>query len=208
MDSKIKTTYRPDIDGLRAVAVLSVVLYHLHGVWLPGGYGGVDIFFVISGFVVASSLAASKVDSFAGFLGEFYARRLARILPALVAVLISTALMSTLFIPKAWLSEFADSTARYAFFGLSNLIMQNNADTYFAPRAEFNPFTHTWSLGVEEQYYLLAPLFVYFWLRAYRRGQTQRAHWAIGILALFMVSSLALCIWLTNSTLSDCPQAI
>jgi peptidoglycan/LPS O-acetylase OafA/YrhL len=198
MDSKIKTTYRPDIDGLRAVAVLSVVLYHLHGAWLPGGYGGVDIFFVISGFVVASSLAASKVDSFAGFLGEFYARRLARILPALVAVLISTALMSTLFIPKAWLSEFADSTARYAFFGLSNLIMQNNADTYFAPRAEFNPFTHTWSLGVEEQYYLLAPLFVYFWLRAYRRGQTQHAHWAIGILALFMVTSLALCIWLTK----------
>ena len=196
MTQRMQTVYRPDIDGLRAVAVLSVMIYHLHAAWLPGGYVGVDVFFVISGFVVASSLAASKADSFAAFLGEFYARRLARILPALVTVLVASALMATLFIPNAWLSELSDNTARYAFFGLSNLLMQNNTDTYFAPRAEFNPYTHTWSLSVEEQYYLLAPLLIYFWLRTYRSSQILRARLALGILALLLLASLGACIWL------------
>jgi peptidoglycan/LPS O-acetylase OafA/YrhL len=191
-----QTVYRPDIDGLRAIAVLSVMIYHIHPAWLPGGYVGVDVFFVISGFVVASSLAASRADSFSAFLGEFYARRLARILPALVTVLITSALMATLFIPNAWLSELSDNTARYAFFGLSNWVMQTNTDTYFAPRAEFNPYTHTWSLSVEEQYYVLAPLFVYFWLRAYRSGQVTRARLALGVLALLTLTSLAASIWL------------
>lgn len=196
MSHSIQSVYRPDIDGLRAIAVLSVMIYHLNGAWLSGGYVGVDVFFVISGFVVASSLAASRTDSFAAFLGEFYARRLARILPALVAALIASAFMATLFIPNAWLSELSDNTAQHAFFGLSNLVMQNNTDTYFAPRAELNPYTHTWSLSVEEQYYVLAPLFVYFWLCACRSNQVVRARLAIGVLALLMLTSLAACIWL------------
>lgn len=199
MRSAIQPTYRPDIDGLRAIAVLSVMIYHLSNAALPGGYVGVDIFFVISGFVVASSLAGSQVNSFSAFLSEFYARRLARILPALVAVLIFSAVMATLFIPNAWLSELSDRTAKFAFFGLSNWVMQTNTDTYFAPRAEFNPYTHTWSLGVEEQYYVLAPLFVYFWLRAYRRGQAAHARLALGVLALLMVASLFTSIWASAS---------
>ena len=72
---------------MRAVTVLSVMLYHMRSGWLSGGFVGVDVFFVISGFVVAASLAASRADSFAAFLGEFYASRLARIMPALVCVL-------------------------------------------------------------------------------------------------------------------------
>lgn len=194
-----QSAYRPDIDGLRAIAVLSVIIYHLSNAALPGGYVGVDIFFVISGFVVTASLAGSQGSSFSAFLGEFYARRLARILPALVAVLIFSAVMATLFIPNAWLSELSDSTAKFAFFGLSNWVMQTNTDTYFAPRAEFNPYTHTWSLGVEEQYYVLAPLFVYFWLRAYRRGQVAHARLALGVLALLTIASLFASIWASTS---------
>lgn len=195
---EIKTIYRPDIDGLRAIAVLSVMVYHLNSAWLPGGFIGVDVFFVISGFVVAASLATSRTESFTSFLAEFYARRLARISPALVTVLTLSALAAALFIPNAWLSQLSDDTAKYALFGLSNWVMQSNTDTYFAPRAEFNPFTHTWSLGVEEQYYLVAPIFVFFWLRSHHQGQTSKKKLAAGVLGMFVLLSIAYSVWNTE----------
>lgn len=188
-------SYRPDIDGLRAIAVLSVMAYHLHAAWIPGGFVGVDVFFVISGFVVTASLASNGGASLPAFIAEFYARRLARIFPALMAVLVASALAATLFIPPGWLSGFSDTTAKYALFGLSNWAMQRNVDTYFAPRAEFNPFTHTWSLGVEEQFYVLTPLLVYFWVRAVRHGRGGERHLAIAGLALVTSLSIAACIW-------------
>lgn len=162
-------TYRPDIDGLRALAVLAVMVYHLDARWLPGGFIGVDVFFVISGFVVCASLASSPADSLRSFVTAFYARRLARIVPALLTVLLASALAATLFVPKAWLSQVNDSTALYAFFGLSNWLLQNQTDTYFSPRAELNPYTHTWSLGVEEQFYFAFPLLCFLWVRARQR---------------------------------------
>ncbi len=189
------SSYRPDIDGLRAVAVLSVMAYHLHAAWVPGGFVGVDVFFVISGFVVTASLATNGGASLPAFIAEFYARRLARIFPALMAVLVAGALASTFFIPPGWLSGFSDTTAKYALFGLSNWAMQRNVDTYFAPRAEFNPFTHTWSLGIEEQFYVLTPLLVYFWVRAVRRGRASERHLATAGLALVTLASMAACAW-------------
>jgi peptidoglycan/LPS O-acetylase OafA/YrhL len=162
--------YRPDIDGLRALAVLSVIAYHLNSRWLPGGFTGVDIFFVISGYVVTASLAHADAHSLWRFLLAFYARRLARIIPALVVMLVIAAIAATMFIPRAWLSARSELTALYAFAGLSNWIMQENGDAYFAPRAEFNPYTHTWSLGVEEQFYLIAPLLLFGWIRALHRS--------------------------------------
>ncbi len=188
------TTYRPDIDGLRAIAVISVLIYHLNSAWLPGGFVGVDIFFVISGFVVTSSLAFSEANSFYAFISEFYARRLARILPVLVFVLVVSAVAATLFIPSAWLSQFSDSTALHAFWGLSNWVMQNNLDTYFAPRAELNPYTHTWSLGVEEQFYVIAPLLVYLWVRAVRCNGNKGQKRAVLTLILITILSLVGCI--------------
>ena len=176
---------------MRAIAVLSVMVYHLNSAWLPGGFVGVDIFFVISGFVVTSSLAFSEATSFYAFISEFYARRLARILPVLVFVLIISAVAATLFIPSAWLSNLSDSTARAAFFGLSNWVMQNNLDVYFAPRAEFNPYTHTWSLGVEEQFYVLAPLLVYLWVRSVRCNGDKGQKRAVITLVLITICSLA-----------------
>ena len=94
---------------------------------------------MISGFVVSASLAQAPDDRFHRFVAFFYARPLARIGPALVLVLVTTATVATLLIAQAWLSGLNEKAARFAFFGLSNRVRQNNADTCFAPRAEFNP---------------------------------------------------------------------
>jgi peptidoglycan/LPS O-acetylase OafA/YrhL len=184
MNTNHSANYRPDIDGLRAIAVLSVIAYHLNAQWLPGGFVGVDIFFVISGFVVAASLLHAPQHSFAKFTAFFYARRLLRIAPALIVVLIVSALLATLFIPRAWLSGFSEKTALYAVFGLSNWLMARNTDSYFAPRAEFNPYTHTWSLGVEEQFYLIFPFVFFVWLKWRNRS-------AVGANALLITLGVA-----------------
>lgn len=131
-----KTAYLPYIDGLRAWAVLSVMLYHLDARWLPGGFAGVDIFFVISGFVVSVSVANRGPMSLGPFLLFFYARRMRRILPALVAALLATALVSTLFIPASYLSDRNRTTGLLAFFGLSNVILGAPGGDYFSPKAE------------------------------------------------------------------------
>jgi peptidoglycan/LPS O-acetylase OafA/YrhL len=191
--------YRADIDGLRAVAVLSVMLYHAHAQWLPGGFVGVDVFFVISGFVVSASLAASSQPNIGGFIAEFYARRLARIVPALVCMLLVASIAATLFIPQAWLSELSDKTALYAFFGLGNWVLQNTSEPYFAPRSEFNPYTHTWTLGVEEQFYVICPLLLFVWVRARARGATNQARWPLALMMVIGAASLAGCIWASHA---------
>lgn len=159
-----QTQYFPYIDGLRALAVLSVLVYHVDESWLPGGFVGVDVFFVISGFVVSASVASFKGQGLLGFFAYFYARRIRRIFPALIVCLLATALVSALFIPASWLSMVNEKTGLYAFFGLSNFILAQNGRDYFAPTAEFNPYTHTWSLAVEEQFYLSFPLLFLAWL--------------------------------------------
>ena len=118
-----RSTYVPHIDGLRAVAVLSVIVYHLNQHWLPGGLSGVDIFFVISGFVVSASLADFRKSTPQAFFAHFYARRMLRILPALVTCLLVTHVFAMLFIPWAWLSDANQRTGLYAFFGLSNFFL-------------------------------------------------------------------------------------
>jgi peptidoglycan/LPS O-acetylase OafA/YrhL len=196
---KMTPHYRPDIDGLRAIAVLSVMLYHLHSAWLPGGFAGVDVFFVISGYVVTASLVNHQASSLGSFISGFYARRMARILPALTLTLVLSALLATLFIPQAWLSELSEQTVRYAFFGLSNWVLQNNTDVYFAPRAEFNPYTHTWSLGVEEQFYLIVPILLFYWARHQDHARAIIKNSALSILGLLCALSLAICYWASTN---------
>jgi peptidoglycan/LPS O-acetylase OafA/YrhL len=164
--------YLPWVDGLRAVAVLSVLTYHLNPAWLPGGFVGVDVFFVISGFVVSASVARHGGASPRASALAFYARRVRRIVPALLVCLLATSVASALFIPDAWLSNTSFDTGQLAFVGLSNWMMAGTADDYFSPRAEYNPFVHTWSLGVEEQFYLVFPWLFVFWLAGHRRGRS------------------------------------
>lgn len=184
--------YIPSIDGLRALAVLAVFLFHLDAAWVPGGFVGVDIFFVISGFVVTASVFSLPAGGLGTFLAHFYARRVVRIGPALVVCLLVSILLSILFIPPAWLSDANERTALAAFFGLSNLALSAVAGDYFSPRSEFNPFTHTWSLAVEEQFYLIFPWLIYGYVHT-RQAFTRRA--GVVVLALLAVASLACCIW-------------
>jgi len=97
--------YIPEIDGLRAVAVVSVILYHLNAALMPGGFTGVDLFFVISGYVVSASLGRDAGQPFATMLRRFYARRILRIVPALLACLLVTTALTVLLIPNSWLSD-------------------------------------------------------------------------------------------------------
>jgi len=156
------------IDGLRAVAVLSVILYHLNAHLVPGGFIGVDIFFVISGFVVSGALPPSGIAGIRQLLTLFYARRATRILPALYVCLLISTVLSALFIPPSWLSRTQEQTGLAALWGYSNFVLARGDGDYFAPSAEFNAFTHTWSLGVEEQFYAVFPWLFLAWLTGRR----------------------------------------
>ncbi|WP_114944865.1 acyltransferase family protein [Microvirga calopogonii] len=178
-----RTQYYPYIDGLRAFAVLSVLIYHLHGPWLPSGFVGVDVFFVISGFIVSASVASFKGQGIWQFLAFFYARRLRRIAPALIVCLLVTAVLTALLVPPSWLSAENQKTGLYAFFGLSNFVLAKSGRDYFAPTADFNPYTHTWSLAVEEQFYLLFPFLFLAWTRGGRGRVLSTALFAGTLLA-------------------------
>lgn len=183
--------YFPHIDGLRALAVLAVMLYHLAPHLLPGGFVGVDVFFVISGYVVTASLAGHRHESAWAFLGHFYARRMARLVPALVVVLVTTTALYVLFVPQAWFNRAAETVGQMAFFGLSNWTLDRHTVNYFEPGAEWNPFTHTWSLGVEEQFYVIVPLLLFVALgERFAIRHQQRATAGIALLA---AASLVVC---------------
>jgi len=183
--------YIPAIDGLRALAVLSVVAYHLRPGLLPGGFSGVDIFFAISGFVVTGAMMGKHFDRLPAMLGYFYARRLVRIMPALLAMLLMAILVNQMLIPEAWLSSAVPQTARFAFFGLSNIVLATDTDGYFGIQAGFNPFTHTWSLGVEEQFYLFFPLLL-FWHQKLDSEQLDAGR-AVRLIAWVSAASFVLC---------------
>jgi peptidoglycan/LPS O-acetylase OafA/YrhL len=184
------------IDALRAVAVLAVILYHMRASWLPGGFAGVDVFLVISGYVISRSMLTLDARDPLRFTAGFYARRARRILPALLVCLIVVCLLTTLLVPDSWLARTNHSTASYAFWGLSNYYLSHYGDPYFAPRIDFNPAAHTWSLGVEEQFYWLYPLVFFSWLRLRHRGDAARlvADW---LLVLLTAASLAFSAYLS-----------
>ena len=212
--------YRPDIDGLRAVAVVSVIVYHSDPDWLPGGFLGVDVFFVISGYVVTGSLlllgAANQPQLGLGsYLARFYARRLKRLTPALVLCVLGTTLLLLLLLGVAYSEPALQdcySAAQLALIGGSNLQFAFARESYWADQGlaaqKVNPLLHTWSLGVEEQFYALFPCAL--WLThgsVLRRGTGQSAtstqwttttttappRWALAVLATAAALSATAC---------------
>jgi peptidoglycan/LPS O-acetylase OafA/YrhL len=153
--------YRPEIDGLRALAVTAVIINHFNGKILPSGYLGVDIFFVISGYVITASLLSNHGHNLGDHLAGFYLRRIKRLVPALVLFVLPMAVLICLVNPTP-----GDSlqTGFMALFGLSNLVLNEQATNYFAASTQLNAFTHTWSLGVEEQFYAIFPPILWYCL--------------------------------------------
>ena len=154
-----KDRYRPEIDGLRAFAVLAVIINHFNKDVLPGGYLGVDIFFVISGYVITSSMFRRPSEGFKDFLSGFYERRIKRLIPALSVFVLISSFSTSLFV-QAPVNSL--KTGLSSLFGFSNLYLLKESTDYFAQSTDFNVFTHTWSLGVEEQFYFLFPFLIWF----------------------------------------------
>lgn len=149
--------YRPDIDGLRALAILSVLAFHADRALLPGGFCGVDVFFVISGFLITGIIVRElESDSFS--FGHFYARRVRRLFPALALVLLTTLVLGWLILlPDEFQTLGTDVAAGAAFS--SNLLQYSDVSVYFGSVSR--PLMHLWSLGVEEQFYFLWPVLIY-----------------------------------------------
>ena len=150
---------RPDIQGLRALAVLLVVGYHLRPERLSGGFVGVDVFFVISGFLIIGSLAREGAATGTVALGRFYAHRARRLLPASLTVVVVTLVASLLLMPLTRWEEISRSAAASAV-SVQNLVLAFGTSEYAAASALASPFQHFWSLSVEEQFYLVVPLLV------------------------------------------------
>ena len=151
--------YRAEIDGLRALAVIPVILFHAGFEFFGGGFVGVDVFFVISGYLITTILV-EDIESNRFSIINFYERRARRILPALF-------FMMFVCLPFAWklmypgqLKDFSESLIAVNLFS-SNILFYFKADGYFSAATDENPLLHTWSLAVEEQYYLLFPVFLF-----------------------------------------------
>ncbi len=181
---KTTLTYRSDVDGLRAVAVLLVLFCHLDYHFVQGGYIGVDVFFVISGYLISSviltEMAAGKFS-----IAGFYERRIRRIFPALLAMLLGTSLMAYRYFLPGDLLAFARSELA-ALFSVSNFLFWSQSG-YFDEVSAIKPMLHTWSLAVEEQFYILFPIFLVL-VRRFFPSRLKAAVWTLTIAPLIVAS--------------------
>lgn len=189
--------YRPDVEGLRAVAILLVVAAHAKVAWLAGGYVGVDVFYVLSGYLITGLLVQEATTHGRLHLAIFYGRRLRRLLPALLLMLVVTCGLAWLLMPPSELAAQVAAASSAALW-LSNFHFATWNLGYFAPAAKTNLFLHTWSLGVEEQFYLVWPLLVMLATGAFKHSPfalgTARLKWLFG--GIF-AGSFTLCLVLT-----------
>ena len=170
--------YQPHVDGLRAIAVLSVVGFHAFLGWISGGFVGVDIFFVISGFLITSTIVNDLRNNKFTFI-RFYKKRIRRIFPSLLSVLVLSLAVSWFFLLQQEFREFGKEIAGSTIF-LSNIILWTKAG-YFNTASETNPLLHLWSLGVEEQYYVLFPFVAILAVKSSRK-------FLISVLVLLVIS--------------------
>ncbi len=181
--------YIPAIDGLRAIAVIAVMLYHLGFNWIPGGFLGVDLFFVISGYVITRLLLDSIQRSGGLDLRGFYAGRVRRLLPPLLFMLVITAIFIGVWAPDSMRRFLTDTP--FAITGLMNWWLVFKHQDYFESFGRPPLLQHTWSLGVEAQFYLLWPLILYFVLKVFGKKVIPTAALSIATIsgaALFLAS--------------------
>jgi peptidoglycan/LPS O-acetylase OafA/YrhL len=192
---QVGSGYRPEIDGLRAVAVLSVVLYHLEAPGFSGGYSGVDVFFVISGFLIGGQIAEDLEQGRFSLIG-FYERRARRILPALFAVLVLVMAAGAVVLTPPDFGQLA-GVAGSVIALVPNLRMLQLVGGPSGAATQLSPLAHTWSLGIEEQFYLAFPLLMLA-IAKFARGR-----YAPSLVFLGLVSLLACLVASRDASLED-----
>lgn len=180
--------YRPEIDGLRALAVIAVILFHAGFQLFSGGFVGVDIFFVISGYLI-TAIILTELEAGQFSIANFYERRARRILPALLLVMATCLPFAWLWLMPSDAKEFSKSVMAVLVFA-SNIFFWRQSD-YFNQATELKPLLHTWSLGIEEQFYVLFPIFL---MLAWRLGRKK----VVLVLAIVALVSLALAEYAVN----------
>ncbi|RKS10287.1 peptidoglycan/LPS O-acetylase OafA/YrhL [Nocardiopsis sp. Huas11] len=187
--------FRPEVQGLRAVAVLIVLVYHLDPALLPGGYVGVDVFFVISGFLITSLLHREVTAHGRVSISGFYVRRVRRLLPASTVVLVATGVAAFVILPGSRLTDTAWQLVSSAAY-VENLYLARQAVDYLAAEVPPSPVQHFWSLSVEEQFYVVWPLLFVVWALTWR---WRRSTWVLtAILGTVFVASLVCSVVLTG----------
>ncbi len=187
---RIDTGFRPDIEGLRALAVVAVVLYHTRLLGVRSGFVGVDVFFVLSGFLITRLLLGEAARTGTIALPEFWARRARRLLPAAALTVVATVLVARRVLPPLAMPTLADDTFGAATF-TSNFVFGNRVGDYFAPTST-SPLLHFWSLAVEEQFYLLWPPLLVLMMRRPRQYRRLVLLVTVALIAIGFATSLAL----------------
>ena len=196
------SSYRPDIDGLRAIAIVTVVVFHAFPSLLPGGFIGVDVFFVISGFLITGLLAGELARSGTVSLSNFYARRIRRLLPLSAIVLLCVLAASALLLSPLAVPGISTNVIAAALY-VSNIAFAAQATNYMDAQVETSPVLHYWSLSVEEQFYVVWPLLIIVLAAIARRRGWHVSHtrrWLGAGLATIGLSSFALSLALTTSS--------
>ncbi|MET3924363.1 acyltransferase family protein [Devosia sp. 2618] len=187
--------YQPFVDGLRAISILAVVLYHVGLPGVPGGFVGVDVFFVISGYLIISQIVVGFERGRFSMAG-FWARRALRILPPyLLVIVVSLVIAPCVLVMPGEFKDFSDQVIWSAGMVVNQLFVGQGG--YFDASADLKPLQHLWSLAVEEQFYVVAPLLIggLWWVSRRMGGQALR----IGVSAVLFVVSLALCVYWTGT---------
>lgn len=193
---EIRVKYRPDIDGLRACAVVPVVFYHAGVPDFVGGFVGVDVFFVISGYVITRRIL-EDINHGQFSIFEFYERRVRRIFPALIATVLFTLIFASFILLPIQMIDLSKSMIASAYFASNIYFWQQSG--YFDVASTFRPLLHLWSLAVEEQFYILMPVTMYmtYWLGS-RWGISNSPRWRL-VFWPALIGSFALSVAVTNS---------
>ncbi len=181
-------SYRPEIDGMRTLAVLAVMVFHLNHAWLQGGFLGVDVFFVISGYLITAIIGGQMQEGTFSFPG-FWKRRIRRLYPALIVVVAAAMLVGTFILVQPERGELPRQ-ALAAIFSFQNIYLWDTTSGYWGTSAENILLLHTWSLSLEEQFYLIFPLILFPLMRWGRR-------WTLPAMAGLFLASFAWCVYAT-----------